>query len=299
MLAQRFRAYRQNKKLIDAVNGYMFIAPFIILAAVFILYPMAKGLYNSVFDFRFGRMSFVGMNNYIKVFSNETYLMAIRNTMLFVFTVVPMLCIIGILIAGSIFDKAVRYTSFVRICLYIPVIASAAVMSIIWRFMLDSQNGLLRYIYNIFSVEPFNVLGNTTTAKIVLILVLFTVNIGQCVILYVASMIGIPKELIEALEIDGGNRLDIFRYILIPLTSPTTLLNFVTQTSAIIRVFVLIQLLTNGGPSRSTTSMMYLLYQEGFANGNFGLASALGVVLFLFSILLVFVQFRAIKSSEK
>lgn len=295
MLRRKFLALSQNKKLVDAANGYMFSAPFIILALIFIIYPMIKGLYNSLFDFRFGKMSFVGINNYIKVFSSETYLMAIRNTLLFVFSVVPMLCIIGIFIAGSIFDKAPRYVSFVRISLYIPVIASATVMSIIWRFLLDSQNGILRYFYNVINVEPFNVLGNTATAKIVIIIVLFSVNIGQCVILYVASMIGIPKDLFEALEIDGGNRLDIFRYILIPLTSPVTLLNFVTQTSAVIRVFVLIQLLTNGGPSRSTTSMMYLLYQEGFSNGNFGLASALGVVLFLFSILLVFVQLHTIK----
>ena len=83
-----------------------------------------------------------------------------------------------------------------------------------------------------------------------------------------------------------------------PHCSPTTLLIFITQTSSVMRVFVVIQQLTNGGPNRSTTSMMYLLYQEGFANGNFGLASALGVVMFFLSILLVLLQFKAIRPSE-
>ena len=86
--------------------------------------------------------------------------------------------------------------------------------------------------------------------------------------------------------------------ILIPFSSGVTLLNFVTQTAAVIRVFALIQLLTNGGPNHGTTTMMYLIYQEGFTNGNFGPASALGIILFLFSVLLVLVQFRAIRRQD-
>lgn len=259
---------------------------------------MLKGIYNSFFDFRFGNVKFVGFNNFVKVFSKANYLQSITNTLLMVAVVVPLLLIIGIIISGSIFDKARSYTSFVRICLYLPVIASAAVMSIIWRFLLDSQTGLLRYIYDIMGQTPFNLLGDKTWAVIVVMFVLFTMNIGQCVVMYVASMLGIPNDIIEALEIDGGNRFHLFKYILIPHCKPTTLLIFVTQTSAVMRVFVLIQQLTNGGPSRATTSMMYLLYQEGFANGNFGLASALGIVMFVLSILLVLVQFKAIRTKN-
>lgn len=277
------------------MTGYLFSAPFVILAAVFMIYPMIKGIFNSFFDFRFGGTKFVGISNYVKVFTDDVYLLSIKNTLLLVCVVVPMLIVFGLIIAGSVFDKAYGYVSFVRVCLYLPVIASAAVMSIIWRFLLDSQTGLLRYFYDVIGMKPFNLLGDKFWAMVVIMFVLFTMNLGQCVVLYVAAMLGISKDIIEALEIDGGNRWSLFRYILIPHSRPTTLLIFVTQTSAVIRVFVLIQLLTNGGPSRATTSMMYLLYQEGFANGNFGLASALGIVMFLFSVVLVFLQFRAIR----
>lgn len=280
----------------ERLAGYIFVLPFVILAAVFMLYPMVRGIYNSLFDFRFGGVSYVGLDNYFKVFTKPEYKLAIKNTLLFVAAVVPLLCGVGILIAGSVFDKGRRYTSFVRVCLYLPVIASAAVMSVIWRFLLDSQTGLLRYIYDLTGTEPVNLLGDAKWALVVLIFVLFTMNIGQSVVLYTAAMIGIPKDLIEAVEIDGGNRWTLFKNILWPMTKPTTLLIFITQTSAVIRVFVLIQLLTNGGPSRATTSMMYLLYQDGFAGGNFGLASALGVVMFLFSVVLVLFQFKAVKN---
>lgn len=285
-----------NRK--DTLAGYLFCAPFLLLSLVFIIYPMLKGIYNSFFDFRFGNVKFVGINNFVKVFSKTNYLQSITNTLIMVAVVVPLLLIIGIIISGSIFDKARSYTSFVRICLYLPVIASATVMSIIWRFLLDSQTGLLRYVYDIMGKTPFNLLGDKTWAVVVVMFVLFTMNIGQCVVMYVASMLGIPNDMIEALEIDGGNRFHLFKYILIPHCKPTTLLIFVTQTSAVMRVFVLIQQLTNGGPSRATTSMMYLLYQEGFANGNFGLASALGIVMFVLSILLVLVQFRAVRAKD-
>lgn len=282
----------------EAISGYIFVAPFVILAAIFMLYPMIKGIQNSFFDFRFGDTKFVGLKNYVKVFTNKTYLLSIRNTLLLVATVVPLLILFGMGISGSIFDKARQYTSFVRICLYLPVIASAAVMSIIWRFLLDSQTGLLRYFYNCIGMTPFNLLGDKTWATVIVIFVLFTMNLGQCVVLYTAAMMSIPSEMIEALEIDGGNRWALFRYILIPQCRPTTLLIFVTQTSAVMRVFVLIQLLTNGGPNKATTSMMYLLYQEGFANGNFGAASALGIVMFLLSIILVLIQFRTVRSES-
>lgn len=282
----------------ESLVGFAFVFPFVLLAGIFMLYPMARGLYNSLFDFRFGGMEFVRLNNYAKVFSDDIYILAIRNTLLFVAVVVPLLIVLSLWISGSIFDKSAGYVSFVRICLYIPVIASAAVMSIIWRFLLDSQTGLARYFFDLIGVPPFNVLGDPIWSRIIVMLVLISVNIGQCVVLYVAAMIGIPKELFEALEIDGGNRVQMYTKILIPLTKPTTLLQLITQTAGIIKVFVLIQLLTNGGPNHQTTTMMYLLYQEGFLNGNFGMASALGVLMFIASILLVFIQFRVIRASK-
>jgi multiple sugar transport system permease protein len=288
-----------KQRIASNITGYIFAFPFIAFAAVFILYPMVKGIYNSFFSFGFGQIQFVGLENYTKVFTDNLYMLSIKNSLFFVFTVVPLIIVLGMVIAGSVFDKVSRYISFVRISLYIPVIASMVVMTIIWKFLLDSQCGLLRYFYDLLHMNPVNLLGDANWTFLLLIFILFSVNIGQAVVLYIACLIGIPKELLESLEIDGGSRWDLFHYILIPFAKPTTLFIFITQTAAVIRVFVVIQLLTNGGPNFSSTTMMYLLYQEGFSNGNFGSASALGVIMFLFSILLVFFQFISLKGNPE
>lgn len=285
-----------------SLTGWLFIFPFAALAAVFMLYPMVKGVFNSFFDFGFGKTVFVGLQNYRAIFEPgalNVYLTAIKNSLSFVFLVVPLLIVLGLTIAGSIFDKAYRYVSFVRTCLYLPVVASMVVMSIIWRFMLDPQSGLLGYFYVSTGTAPVNLLGSARWTFIILVFILFTMNIGQCVVLYVASMLGISRDLIEALELDGGNRLHLFRYLLLPLTRPTTLFMFITQTAAVLRVFAVIQLLTNGGPNNSSTTMMYLLYQDGFVYGKFGIASALGVLMFLFTLVLVVLQFAALREKEE
>lgn len=281
-----------KKKLLENLGAYLFIGPFVILSAVFMIYPVIQGFIRSAYNTKWSRAVFVGLENYREIFSNDIYLLAIKNSLLFVVTVVPLLIIFGIWIAGSVFDKAFSYMSAVRVCLYIPVIASMVVMSIIWRFILDSQTGLVKYFSMLlgYPTAP-NVLADKKWTLLLLIFILFTMNIGQTVLLYIADMIGISKDLLEACTIDGGSRVDMFRYILIPLTSSTSVLTFITQTSAVLKVFVVIQLLTKGGPNYGTTTMMYLLYQDAFEKSNVGTASAMGVLMFLISLILISMRF--------
>lgn len=285
-------------KLKENFTALLYLAPFLILSLVFIVYPMARGIYNSFFDFRFGATTFVGLDNYVHVFTNNIYALAIRNSLFFVLTVVPALIIFGLLIAGSVYDKHKTYTSSVRIILYIPVVASMVVMSVVWRFILDAQMGLARYFFDILGLPPINLLADAQLTMIILVFIVFTMNIGQAVLLYLASMIGIPKDLSEALSIDGGNRWHLFRYLLIPLSKPTTLFIFITQSAAVLRVFIVIQLLTNGGPNFASTTMMFLLYRDGLIHGNFGTASALGVIMFAITVVLIIIQFRLFKEKE-
>lgn len=288
-----------NKRHSTDWSAYLFIAPFVILAAVFMVYPILKGFWTSLFSTKWAGDVFVGLDNYKKIFTDDVYLKALRNTMLYVVTVVPLLIVVGLWIAGSVFDKHPKYVSFVRVCLYIPVIASMVVMSIIWRFILDSQTGLIKYFSMLLGGEAVNLLAEEKSAIILVIFILFTMNIGQTVLLYIADMLGIPKELIEASTIDGASRTDLFRYILIPLTKPTSLFIFITQTSAVLKVFVVIQQLTKGGPNYGTTSLMYLLYQEAFENSRTGMACAIGVLMFLISLILVLMRFAAERKGKE
>lgn len=284
------------KRKID-LEAYIFILPYVFLSIFFMWIPITQGIRNSFFDFKWG-FDFVGLGNYLKIFSDSRYLFAIRNSIMIVLIDVPMLLILGILISGSIFDKNNHYISFVRVCLYIPVVCGLVAMTIIWRFMLDSQTGLVRFLSDLLHTPAKNLLGDKFWAMVLILLILIAVNIGQAVVLYVAQMNNIDKSIIEALEIDGGKRYHLFRYILIPLTLPTTIFLCITQSSALLSTFIIIQLLTSGGPSYSTSTMMYLLYEEGFKNGEFGLASALGVIMFIFSLVLVVFLLISFKSQN-
>jgi multiple sugar transport system permease protein len=277
-----------------SITGVMFVIPYIVLAFLFMIYPIFRGIYNSFFDFRFGGNEFVAFDNYKVVFTEPVYLTSIFNTLLIVAVVVPSLIFFGILISGSIFDKSRMYMAAIRTSFYIPVISSMVVMAIIYKFILDAQTGIARYFFNLAGMEPINILGDSTLAMSVIIFLLFTMKLGQCIVLFVASMLGIPNDLIDALQIDGGSRYHLFRYILIPLTQPIALFIFITQTAALLQAYPVIKLLTNGGPNDETTTMIFLLQVEAFSRGNFGSASALGVILFLITLILIFLRFAAI-----
>ncbi|MBQ9300742.1 MAG: sugar ABC transporter permease [Clostridia bacterium] len=289
-----------ERKLRENLSAYLFVGPFVVLCALFIIYPIFRGFINSLYNTKWRATVYVGLQNYKTIFSNATSMLAIKNSLLFVATVVPLLIIFGIWISGSIFDKRRLYVSGVRAVLYIPVIASMVVMSIIWRFILDSQSGLVRYFCMLLGLKPVNVLADPTYTIYLLIFILFTMNIGQCVVLYTADMLSIPNDLLEACRIDGGGRLDMFRYILIPLTKNTTIFTFITQTASVFKVFIVIQLLTRGGPNYKTTTMMYLLYEYAFGNNiNTGVASAMGVLMFVISLVLITLRFVFIRREKE
>ena len=280
----------------EVLQAYCFIAPFVIFGGIFMVYPICNQFIRSMFNTKWGgKTVFVGLENYIEIFTDPIYLKAIGNTLLFVIIAVPALILLGLFIAGSIFDKHPIYVSTVRICLYIPTIVSMVVMSTIWRFMLDSQSGLIKYFANLFGIGTVDLLAGATSAKIIIIVILIIVNLGQCVLLYLAQMIGISKDLMDPCRVDGGSRWHLFRYILIPLSKPTTVLVFITDTSLVLKVYVVIQLLTSGGPNYATSTMMYRLYEDAFVNYDIGVASAMGVLMFVVTLVLISLRFIAEK----
>lgn len=283
----------------EAVSGYLFVAPYVILSVLFMAYPIILQFVQSLYKVKFQRSVFVGLQNYLTIFTQPAYVKSIGNTILFTAIVVPLLIVAGIWIAGSIFDKSERYVSGVRICLYLPVIVSMVVMVTIWRFMLDSQTGLVKYFCTLLNQKTVNLLADPVMSRVIVMTVLFLVNIGQCVLLYVADMIGISKELIDASRIDGVSRIGLFRYILIPLSRPTTIFVFITEVSSCLKVFIIIQLMTSGGPNYATTTMMYQLYNDAFYYSNQGVASAMGVLMFLMALVLISLRFLTERKEMK
>jgi multiple sugar transport system permease protein len=167
------------------------------------------------------------------------------------------------------------------------------VMSMVWSFLLNPANGLISYILRQLGMHYPNLLGNSHTVMFVIIFVTFATNVGEAIILYVASMIGIPKDLLEAAEIDGATRFQVIFKILIPSVKPTTIFITIMNIIAVLKIFVVIQLLTGGGPANASTTLMYYLYNNAFKFNQLGVASAVGVIMFFITLVLSLPQLKA------
>ena len=212
---------------------------------------------------------------------------------MFVIGIVFFTIVFGLFVATTVYDKNPKYISFIRGSYYLPVMVSMVVMSMVWNFLLNPANGLIAYLTNQVGIKNINLLGNVNTVMYTIIFVTFVGNVGQSIILYIAAMIGIPADYFEAAEIDGANRWQRITKILIPLVKPTTLYLTVINIIAVLKIFVVIQLLTGGGPNNASVTMMYYLYQNAFVYNNTGAAAAVGVLMFIFAVLLSIPQFRA------
>jgi multiple sugar transport system permease protein len=283
----------KNNSLKENMTGYLFIAPQLILFLVFLVYPIIEGIRLSLFRINYLDQVFVGLDNYRTLFSDPVFVKSTVNTIVFVIFIVALTVAFALFVSAAVFDKNAKYVSFIRGSYYIPVMVSMVVMSMVWSFLLNPANGLISYVVQQVSHTNVNFLGNPKTVLPVIIFVTFATNVGQAIILYIASMIGVSKDLFEAAEVDGASRLTIIFKILIPLVKPTTVYITIMNIIAVLKIFVVIQLLTGGGPNNASTTLMYFLYNNAFKYNQLGIASAVGVIMFLITLVLSIPQLRS------
>lgn len=277
----------------ENITGYLFISPQLFLFFLFLVYPIFEGIRLSFYQINYQQETFIGFDNYTTLFSDPIFFKAIVNTVVFVVFIVLLTVFFALFVASSVFDKNARYVSFIRGSYYIPVMVSMVVMSMVWSFLLNPANGLISYFAREMDLSTVNLLGNPKTVMPVIIFVTFATNVGQAIILYIASMIGVPKDLFEAAEVDGASRWQVIRHILIPSVQPTTVYITIINIIAVLKIFVVIQLLTGGGPNNSSVTLMYYLYNNAFKYNQLGIASAVGVIMFVITILLSLPQLRS------
>lgn len=288
------KRYRVNSPL----TGWLFLLPQLLFFSVFTIYPVFEGLIISLYKTTYVSETFVGIQNYIELFEDPVFLTSVKNTIFLVFVVVPATLLIGLIVSVAIFDKPPRYISAVRSLYYLPVIVSNVVMSMVWNFLLNPANGLVGYLMRSAGMPSVNFLGDKHFVLWVIAFVTTVASVGQTVILYVAAMIGIPYDLFEAAMVDGATKFQRAIHILIPLVKPTTLYLLVTNTISILKLFVIIQLLTDGGPNNASMTMMYYLYRNAFVCDKTNQAAAIGVLMLVLSILFIIPQFRTLTARD-
>ena len=289
---------KRKNALNQTIAGYAFVAPALVLILGFMVIPICMTIYMSFFNKTLVKNDFIGLQNYVKLFSDTKFQSAMLHTFTYVAVLVPMVVIITMYLSSVIVNKSERTGSIFRGLFYIPTIASAVTVSIIWNWVFNPVAGVANYLVTLLGGEPLSWFSDRTLAFVCVCVVAFVGLIGQPIILYTAAMNGVSRDYYEAAELDGAGNWVKFWKITAPAVRPTTL--YITITTAInaFQIFIPIQLLTKGGPVNATTSLMYVLYTTAFTDNKFGYASAMGVVLLVVLVIFSAVQFKVQHSKD-
>lgn len=273
-------------------EGYFFILPSLLHLTVFFLIPLGFSLWLSFHDWRglnIRNPPFVGLANYGFMLGDRRWWNAVRNTFFYTFMSVPIGMAVSLGIA-LLMNLRIPGVYIFRAIFFIPVITSWVAVSVVWLWVLDGNIGLLNYGLSLIGVDGPDWLTDPQTAMLALILIATWKGAGFQMIIWLAGLQGIPKEMYEAAVVDGASRLQRFRYVTLPLLAPTTFFLLITGVIGSFQVFTPVFVLTQGGPRNSTDVAVYRIYQRAFVNFDFGYASALAWVLFVFIFLATLIQ---------
>lgn len=282
-----------KKKLKDTLVAYAFMAPALIILIVFVFYPIVYSIPLAFYDYSImGDAKFIGMDNFVRLFADGDFWIALKNSCLFVI-VVPILQLLSIAIA-MLMNQKLKGTTFFRVLFYTPVVTSMVAVSIIWKYIFDPDgiiNALLMQWHLISS--PIQFLFDTNLALPTLMAVTIWQGLGYYMMLYLAGLQSVPEELPEAATIDGANGWQCFWKIRLPLLQPYIWFCSLISVIAALGVFDVVFTMTDGGPDKSTYVINYYSYRQAFMNFDFGYSAAIGLVLGIVTTIFSIVQFTS------
>ncbi|MCI8914547.1 sugar ABC transporter permease [Pseudoflavonifractor sp. 60] len=290
----------------ENIAGYLFMLPSLIFFLGFVVFPMIVCILTSLTNTNMhdpGLIggNFIGLDNFVRLWQDPTYLDALKNTFVIVLVSVPTVCVFSLWVSSAIYQLKGPVLSAFRCIFYLPVVTGSVAVTVVWAWIYHNYYGVLNFVIGPKGLGlidgRINWLGDPKYALGCIILILFTTSVGQPIVLYVSALGNVDQTLIEAAEVDGANDLQVFWKVKWPQMMPTTLYILVITTINSFQCFALIQLLTKGG--QGTNTVMYHIYWTAFKlteqAGHFGYANAMGVMLAIFIGILSAIQFKLAK----
>jgi putative chitobiose transport system permease protein len=293
-----------TRKLRTWLTAYAFLFPALLIMAVFTFYPVIYGSYLGFTHYTAANFAkgeaprWIGLTNFIKVFNDPIFQIALLNSLKYLL-VVPALQLAA-LATAVLTNRKLPGMTFFRASYYVPVVTSIALAGVMWNWIYQKDgtlNWALKFLHFLTEKTSFGWLNNEHTALWAIMLVTFWRGFGYYMVLYLAGLQAIPKELEEAAELDGANRWQTFWRIIVPLMRPTILLCTLLSSIAAIRVLQEVQVLTNGGPLNSTYTALLYVYSKAFQGFSFdyGEAQAAGLIIAVVGFILSYLNFRFIR----
>jgi multiple sugar transport system permease protein len=281
-----------------ARTAWFFLAPALLLIGVFFFLPVAAALILSFTDFDLyavadpGNVRAVGIDNYTRLVRDPIFWRALRNTFYFALVGGPLTVAVSLGAALLVNARLARFRGVFRTVYFAPVVTTLVAVAVVWRYLLHARYGLVNYGLEKIGLQPVDWLGDPHWSMPAIILLAVWKNFGYNMIIFIAGLQNIPEELYEAAHIDGATGWRSFRHITLPMLAPTFLFVGIITMIGYFQLFAEPYVMTQGGPIKSTLSVVLYMYEEGFRWWRMGYAAAIAFVLFAIILLATIVQLR-------
>lgn len=276
------RRWRHFWGLSNQRAGYLFILPSLVHLLLFLALPLVFSFFLSFRDWTRPSITnapYIGLDNYAFLLGDRRFWQAMLNSAYYTALAVPLGMAISLGIA-LIMNQKLRGVYIFRTLFFMPVISSWVAVSIIWLTLLDPNAGVVNYVLGLVGIPPVNWLGNPATAMPALVIIAIWKSAGFSMVIWLAGLQGVPKEMYEAASIDGANSWQAFWRITLPLLAPTSFFLAITGVIGSFQVFAPVYVITRGGPLGATDVAVFHIYRRAFNDFDFGYASAQSWVLF-------------------
>jgi len=279
------------------ISPYLYLVPAFTTIMVFTIFPIFYSFYLSLLDWNMiSQKVFVGFRNYVDLFTDGMFWKSVFNTFYFVIMYVPVKITLGLAFATLLFKK-IRGLGFYRVGYYLPVITSLNAAAIMWLWLYNEKFGILNYVLMQLNIQPQNWLGSPRWAMLSIAVMSVWKSVGYDILLFLTGLSNIDKTYYEAADIDGASEISKFFNITIPLLSPVIFFVMVTSIIFSFQIFTQVYTMTpGGGPLKSTSVIVYYIYEMAFVHFRMGYASSLAYILFIFLLTVTLLQRKFVGS---
>ncbi len=271
----------------EARAGWAMTAPALIAIGLFFVIPAIASLILSFTDFDIyaladlSNLRFIGFGNYQRLLTNPLFWQAMKNTLWFVVLGVPLIVALSLGAALLVHARTVKWRALWRVALFAPFVTTLVATAVVWNYLLHTRYGLINYGLGFLGIAPVDWLGNPRTALPAILLFVAWKSFGYNMIIFLAALQTVNKDLMDAARVDGAGAWMRFRHVVLPAIAPTVLLVGILTVAGMFQLFAEPYVMTQGGPAKSTVTVLYFMFEEGFKWWNLGSGAAVAFILFL------------------
>lgn len=283
---------RRSKFIKNNAIAWLFLLPSLIFLIMFTLYPIIKTVYLSFFQSNLStdKPVYIGLENFKAMLEDEVFRKSFINNVWFAIGTVPTSVLLGMLLALLV-NRSIKGGGLARTFFFYPVVIPMVSAAFIWLFFYTPEYGMINHFLKLFGAGELNLLGDSRTALLAIIVLVIWKEAGFFMIFYLAALQNIPKDLIEASYIDGASKWVQFRSIIFPLLMPTTLFSFIIATTNAFKTIDQLVVMTQGGPNNASNLLLYYIYESTFRFMDYGKSATATIVVLAVMVLIAAIQF--------